>query len=418
MKRLATLLILTLSLAAANILQQAIEKAPAGAHILLPKGRYAGAVTINKPLTIEGKEAGVVIEGKGNGSVVTVTAPNVTLKNLTIANSGERRERLDAGIRIENAPHCSVTNCTIKEVLYGITVNLSDHTTITLNTIRSKPLPIPQRGDAVKLWYSNHTLLKNNTIQEARDVAFAFCQDNRITDNRFEHNRFALHFENSKQTAVTDNTFTYNEVGILMMGGRDVNITGNHLSSSQGVAGIAVVADKVSHLDFSHNTLRFNTKALYIDMKRNEKGFQRRIADNRFLYNGEALHFHSYIRNNIITGNIIRGNLEDVVKDVKGPDTRDNAIAYNFWGRYEGFDKDRDNIGDTPYRIYLYTDQLWLFKSSLKFFYATPVLSLVEFLARLAPFSEPLLLLEDPKPLMAPADTPRLHIPLSEHSQQ
>jgi len=38
----------------------------------------------------------------------------------------------------------------------------------------------------------------------------------------------------------------------------------------------------------------------------------------------------------------------------------------------------------------------------MKFFYATPVLSLIDFIERLAPFSEPLLLMRDEKPRISP----------------
>lgn len=237
-----------------------------------------------------------------------------------------------------------------------------------------------------------------------RDLSLLFANHNTIEKNTFLYNRLALSLSHSKHNSIKDNTFKYNEVGIMLMGGKDINVTNNLIQSSKGPAGIGVVADKVSHLIFENNAVKYNTKALYIDCKRNEKGNQRFIRNNRILYNGEALHFHSYIKNNVITHNMIDGNLEDVVKDVKGTYTGSNVIEYNYWDRYEGFDRNKDNVGDTPYKKYQYADKLWFYRPKMKFFYGTPVMAVVNFLSRLAPFSEPLLLLEDKKPLISPPD--------------
>lgn len=151
---------------------------------------------------------------------------------------------------------------------------------------------------------------------------------------------------------------------------------------------------------FIHNKVSFNAKAFYIDTKGHEKGMKRYFRNNTISYNKEAFHFHSTIRNNTMTGNRIFGNIDDVVKDIKGTGNGENRIAYNYWDRYEGFDKNGDNIGDTPYRIYQYADRLWQYNNKIKFFYASPVMSLMNFIAQLAPFIEPNLLLEDTKPIV------------------
>ena len=65
-------------------LQDAIDKAPQGAIIKLPAGVYKGNIVIDKPLTIEGKEEGVVIDGGGEGTVITIKSSFVTIKNVKI----------------------------------------------------------------------------------------------------------------------------------------------------------------------------------------------------------------------------------------------------------------------------------------------------------------------------------------------
>ncbi len=75
-----------------------------------------------------------------------------------------------------------------------------------------------------------------------------------------------------------------------------------------------------------------------------------------------------------------------------------NEFRMNFWDNYEGFDRNRDGYGDNTYRVYQYADKLWTYNPSVKFFYGSPVLTLLNFLSKLAPFSEPIFLLEDKQP--------------------
>ena len=384
----------------ANILQESIDKAPAGATIKLPSGIYSGNIIINKPLSILGKEEGVIIQGEGKGTVITVNSSSVILKNLEIRNSGKRMENLDSGIELHHVKHCEVSHCRITDVLYGIDMNMVEDSNISDNYIRSKKNDVSLRGDALKIWYAKNNLIRNNSIDHTRDVTLTYANNNIIENNTFLHNRFGLHLSMSHNNSIRDNTFKYNSVGILLMGVRDINVTGNTILSSKGAAGIAVVADKVSNFHFEHNTVKYNAKALYIDTKGAERGKQRFIKNNLLSHNGEALHFHASIKNNVITGNTIIGNMDDVVKDTRDGYKGDNTIEYNYWDRYEGFDRNRDNIGDTSHKNYIYADQLWQYDHRVKFFYGTPILSMINFLAKVAPFIKPVLLLEDRKPLV------------------
>ena len=395
------LLFFTLTvLSHAGILQESINKAPAGATVKLPAGVYRGNIVINKPLTILGKEKDVVIKGEGKGTVITVNSSHVVLKNLHITHSGERMENLDAAIELHHVKKCEISHCSITDSLYGIDMNMVEDSVITDNIITSKKFDIPLRGDALKIWYAKNNVIRNNTIDHTRDVTLTYAHHNLIEGNTFLHNRFGLHLSMSHHNTIKNNTFKYNSVGILLMGIKDTNISNNQILSSKGAAGIAVVADKVSNFHFEHNTVKYNAKALYIDAKGSERGKQRFISHNIIAHNAEALHFHASIKNNVITHNTIEGNMDDVVKDTRDGYTRNNVIEYNYWDRYEGFDRNRGNIGDTPHKNFIYSDQLWQYDHQAKFFYGTPVMSIIDFLFKVAPFIKPVLLLEDTKPLM------------------
>ena len=78
-----------------------------------------------------------------------------------------------------------------------------------------------------------------------------------------------------------------------------------------------------------------------------------------------------------------------------------NVWEGNYWSDYEGFDRNKDNQGDTPHEIYAYADRLWRDAPNAQFFKGSPVLETLDFLERLAPFTTPDLLVRDAKPVMA-----------------
>jgi len=401
MRKVLLLLFAFVTFTFANILQETIDNALPYSTIKLPSGIYSGNIVINKPLTILGKESDVIIQGDKTGKVVTINSSHVTLKNLTISGSGNQMTRLDSGIQINKASYCEVSDCNITDSLYGIDMVMVNNSIISNNIITSKKNDISLRGDALKIWYSNNNIIKNNTIAYARDVTLSYSNNNYIDNNIFLHNRFAIHLSLSNQNILQNNTFEYNSVGIMIMGSKNSEVINNSILSCTGAAGIGVVLKMVSNFLFEKNSVKYNAQGIYIDTKHTEEGMQRIIRYNTIAYNKEAFHFHGAIKNNTITHNEIYANIDDVVKSAKSDVTYLNIVKNNYWDRYTGFDKDGDNIGDSPHKIYQYADQLWHYNHKLKFFYASPVMSLLNFLANLAPFVEPILTIEDKKPLIS-----------------
>ena len=382
----------------ANALQEAIDKAPSGSILKLPAGVYKGSIVIKKPLTIIGKEDGVVIDGEGNGTVIKIESSFVTLKNLKIVDSGEFSHTLDAGISIINAKQCEVSDCVIDDCLFGIDMQNVNNSLIENNRITSKDFDLGLRGDGLRLWYSNDNVVKKNKLIKSRDMVVWYSHGNLIEENYGEHNRYSLHFMYAGKNIVKNNTYKYNSVGIFFMYSQDTVATGNVIQSSLGATGMGIGLKDVSNFTLKDNTIIYCAQGLYIDRSPFEPGTNNWIEGNNVLYNAEALHFHSLSENNIIKNNVIKGNIEDVVNDSRGSKTNENVIVGNYWDNYAGFDRDGNNVGDTPHKVYQYADQLWVYNPDVKFFYGSPVISLLNFLAKLAPFSEPVFLLEDEKP--------------------
>jgi len=395
--RFLLLLLINLTLEA-NLLQEAVDRAAPFSTIKLNAANYKGDVTITKPLKIIGLEDGVVIEGSGRGSVITIKSDGVVLQNLHIRNSGSSMQRIDAGISLKNAADIQIIGCKIEEVLYGIDMEMVRDSLFEKNSITTRKNSIALRGDGLKIYYSHNNTFLNNRIYATRDVTLNYSNFNIFRGNRFEANRYATHLANSHSNRFIQNKYSANSVAMMFMGTKDTEVIENSIVSSKGAAGIGVMIGGVSNFTLKKNRISFNAKAIYIQGQEKGVGMKRYIIDNEISYNKEALHFHATIKDNTIRKNRIFGNIDDVVKDVSGGFGSNNVVEYNYWDRYAGFDRDRDGVGDTPHEVYQYSDMLWHHNHKIKFFYASPVLTLLNFLSNLAPFVEPNLIMRDEKP--------------------
>jgi len=382
----------------ANVLQEAIDAAPSGSIIKLSAGVYKGNIVINKPITIIGKEDGVVIDGEGSGTVIIIKSSYVTLKNLKIVGSGDRHENMDAAITMIDAKHCEVSNCVIDDCLFGIDMQMIRNSIISNNTITSKDEDLGLRGDGLRLWYSHDNIIKKNSLIKSRDMVIWYSHGNQIIGNYGEYCRYSLHFMYAGKNLVQDNKYRFNSVGIFFMYSKDTVAIGNSVQSSLGATGMGIGLKDVSNFRLENNSVIYCARGIYIDRSPFEPDTNNWIIGNKLLYNSEAIHFHSLSENNILKDNIIMGNIEDIINDSRGSRTYKNEIVGNYWDNYVGFDRNNDNVGDTPHRVYQYADQMWIYNPNVKFFYGSPVISLLNFLAKLAPFTKPLFILEDKKP--------------------
>ncbi len=118
---------------------------------------------------------------------------------------------------------------------------------------------------------------------------------------------------------------------------------------------------------------------------------------NEIAFCGTGIFFHTNQEGNLYKYNYFHNNLVQV--EAEGKTANLNRWQNNYFDDYQGFDKDGDNIGDAPYTLFAYVEHLWTFDKDLKFFYGSPLLLVLDFLERLAPFSEPKLVLRDKTPI-------------------
>lgn len=393
--------------AAAGDLQAMIDATPPGGTLAPPAGVYTGSFVIRRPLTLDGA-AGVVLDAEGNGSVVVLETMGATLKNLTIRNSGHLHNNLDAGVQIRGNYNV-VKDTVIENCLFGVDLKQSNNNVIRDNRISSRDLPQPQRGDAIRLWYSTENAILNNHVSDSRDMVVWYSKDNKIIGNRVVDGRYGLHFMYSQYNVVEDNYFSGSSVGIFLMYSDDIVVRGNRVERSQGASGIGIGFKETSGACIRDNKIIGNAVGIYLDVSPYQPDSHNVIADNVIGYNGIGINFHTDWTGNEIEHNRFISNFTQVAVRGGGTATRQHWHG-NVWDDYAGFDRDGDGIGDTPYQVYDYADRLWMDVEAAAFFRGAPSLALLDFVERLAPFSTPKLLLTDPEPVFSGEPRATVHV--------
>ncbi|MDJ0806748.1 MAG: NosD domain-containing protein, partial [Gammaproteobacteria bacterium] len=174
----------------------------------------------------------------------------------------------------------------------------------------------------------------------------------------------------------------------------------NTISHATGATGMGIGFKETSDVDVIGNRILYCGTGLYLDVSPYQPETTNRIWDNLIAYSGIGVLFLNDWAGNMIEHNRFLGNITQVAVSGGGKTANRNRWLGNYWDDYTGFDLDRNGEGDTPYELYSYADRIWMDVPSARFFKGSPVLEVLDFLERLAPFTEPDMLVRDERPLM------------------
>ncbi len=382
-------------------LQEAIDQTQAGKEVQLKPGTYRGPVIINKAVILDGKGQ-VTVDGQGKGSVLVIKADGVVIENMIITNSGDSHDRVDAGILVRSSRN-RIENNRIINTLFGIDLQEAHENKIIGNEISSKDFSLGLRGDGIRCWAGHRNTFRKNRIHDSRDMVIWYSNDNIIEDNEGWNNRYSLHFMYSGGNVVRRNTYHHNTVGIFLMYSRDIIVEENTVRYSLGGTGVGIGLKEADNMTIKNNKVVYCTSGFYFDLSPFQPEKYNFIKANTVAFNIVGFDFNSTLARNIIKGNSFIDNLETVK-------VRGNGVASgNFWegnyySDYEGFDRNLDGYGDFPHKHDIFLDTLWMDNDWMLFFSGSPVISVINLLAKLAPISEPRRLFTDEKPVFAPQD--------------
>lgn len=382
--------------------QDLVDKAEPGSVLKPPPGTYAGPVVINKPLTIDGGGQ-VVIDAGDKGTVMVLNANDSAIRNLHLTGSGDSHDTDDSCLDVRGHRN-TIENLKVDNCLFGIDLKQSNHSIVRNNRISSKDRELGVRGDGLRLWYSNDVLVENNEIIDSRDMVAWYSHRNTFRGNIGKRSRYSIHFMFANDNLVEDNRFYDNAVGVYFMYTEGGGARRNVISHATGAAGMGIGFKESSSTFIEDNEIIYCAIGIGSDLSPFQPDTTIEVKRNRFAFNGIGILFNSEVGGNNMVDNVFEGNLTQVSYGGRSGSTQTNFWQGNFWDDYQGFDRNADGVGDTPHQLMAYADQIWMELPVARFFRSSPVMELLDFLERLAPFSAPDLILRDEKPRFAKPD--------------
>lgn len=374
-------------------IQEAVERAAAGDTVLVRPGRYAGPLVVRTPVDLVG-QAGAVIDGGGRGTVVTLAAPGITMRGLTVRGSGDLLAAEDTGILV-SAPEIVVDSNRLEDVLFGVHVRRAPHCLVRGNVFRGKALPVPRRGDAIRVWYSDDVTIERNRVLDGRDVVLWYSKRLTIRGNDVRRGRYGLHFMYCDGAEVADNLVAENSVGIYLMYSARLALRGNRMVGNRGPSGYGLGLKDMDGVRIDDNVLADNRVGVFLEHASGQ------WRGNRLVANDVGVWLWPSSRRNRFEGNDLIDNGEQVSVE-GGPGERGNEWTGNFWSDYRGFDAAGDGVGDVPYRSARLFERLAARVPALRLYADSLAARTLELAARLFPVFAPRPALTDPRPRMRP----------------
>jgi len=171
-------------------------------------------------------------------------------------------------------------------------------------------------------------------------------RDNTIANNTISGGRYGLHFMYAQYNLVKDNRFLGNSVGVFLMYSDGVELRGNRISHGLGATGMGIGMKESSDVTLEDNTIVYCATGIYMDVSPYQPDTTNRIKRNYLAFNSIGMLFHNDWTGNVLEDNRFESNFVQVSVNA-GASARRNDWDGNYWGDYQGFDRDGDGIGDS-----------------------------------------------------------------------
>jgi nitrous oxidase accessory protein len=321
-----------------------LAAAAPGAVVELPPGLYQGGIVIDKPLTLVG-QPGAIIDGGGVGTVIRITAPDVTIRGLIVRNSGIRQEDIDAGIFADSgADRAVIEDDRVENCLFGIALRgAKDAVARRDRVVGRSDLRVNERGDGFSVWNAPGSRIEDSETQGGRDgIRSTASRANVFRNNRLTGVRFAVHSMWSDGLVVENNHSEGNDLGYALMYSANITVANN---VSRGDRDHGILLNFTNHSRITGNSVDGGEKCVFI-YNANSNIF----SDNRFQNCAIGVHFTAGSEGNRFSGNAFIHNRTQVMYvGTRALDWSWQGRG-NYWSDNPAFDLNGDGIADLPYR--------------------------------------------------------------------
>lgn len=325
-------------------IKEALELAKDGDTIVVNAGTYKeNSLRLERSVKLKGV-GDPVIDGELVGTILSISADDVTIEGLTFINVGRSYTTDHAAIYISRSENFLITNNTLSNVFFGLRVERGKSGTISHNKISGEAKEEANAGNGVHLWRSRDISIHDNVLSGLRDgIYLEFVDNSDITRNKSIDNlRYGLHFMFSNNDIYSQNTFQNNGAGVAVMFSKFIEMRENHFTHNWGTSSYGLLLKEIYDAEVIDNLFEQNSIAIQVD------GSTRiNYVGNRLLRNGWAVKISGGCYTNKFHQNSFEHNTFDLSYNNQ---LHDNSFDGNYWSDYTGYDLDGDGIGDVPYR--------------------------------------------------------------------
>ena len=324
-------------------IQAAIQQAKNGDTVMVHGGWYKeGNLLIAKSLVLLGINR-PVLDGQKKFEVVSIKANHVVLDGFRIQGSGYATLDDPCAIKVYDSNGVTLSNNILEDNFFGIYIQYGKNCIIKNNQIKAYGTEEQQIGNGIHCWKSDSLQIIGNTISGHRDgIYFEFVSNSVIWRNCAHHNiRYGLHFMFSNDDAYITNIFRHNGAGVAVMFSKNVKMFDNLFDENWGDAAYGLLLKEINDSYIFGNRFVSNTSGIYMDGTNRVK-----VEKNVFENNGWGMKIQASCNENEVVANNFLGNTFDI--STNGSLVL-NTFNGNYWDKYEGYDLDKNNIGDVPF---------------------------------------------------------------------
>lgn len=322
---------------------QALDLAESGDTIVVESGIYKeGNIIISKRVVLLGI-GNPILDGQKKYEVLSIRSDNVKVDGFSIQHSGVATLNDPCAIKLYDCNYVTISNNILEDNFFGIYVQYGRGCIIRDNRISAYGVEEQQIGNGIHCWKSDSLLIIANKITGHRDgIYFEFVTNSVIWRNiSYSNIRYGLHFMFSNNDAYYTNVFRNNGAGVAVMFTKNVTMVNNSFEENWGDGSYGLLLKEISDSRIHGNRFIKNTAAVYME------GTNRILFEKNTLNaNGWGLKIQASCMDNEIRMNNFTGNTFDM--STNGSLVL-NTFNNNYWDKYEGYDLNRDGIGDVPY---------------------------------------------------------------------
>ena len=325
-------------------IRSAIKAAANGDTVFVDAGNYKEQnLLVDKSIVLKGIGY-PVLDGERKYEIISVKANDVIIDGFKLKHSGISSLEDLSGIKVYDSQNVIIRNNILEDTFFGIYIQNGLNCTIENNTLKAISIEEQQSGNGIHCWKGDSLRVIGNEISGHRDgIYFEFVKNSVIWRNISKNNiRYGLHFMFSNDDMYVNNVFRSNGSGVSVMYSNRIKMFSNFFEENWGDAAHGILLKEISDGYMEGNYFTKNTSAIYMEGA-NRIHMKRNVFEN----NGWALKIQASCVDVVLEYNNFIGNTFDV--GTNGSLVL-NSFKNNYWDKYEGYDLNKDKIGDIPYR--------------------------------------------------------------------